>query len=545
MFSDPVVGERFFGRAEILDLLAKRTNALKEGYRQNIAIVGPQLIGKSSLALHFFFNFCPDNVVPIYIELSSHSYEHFSRKFTSSLLYQYLKNRKLDVVMETEQLKTYAQPLIPKTIKAIQTIEADIENRRFDHSFEQLLSLTQVFKIETGIVCAVILDEFQLLGAFKIKKPFTVFAREIMLQKDTMYVLISSQVNYAQKILSEEISLLFGNFETVKLGAFDYDTSCRFLERRLGSLRMPEALKDFLISFSEGHPFYLDTLSSKLAERAGQQKRTEICPLLLSQTLCSVIYDSPGILNQYFLSLLSSTLNGYDYADFVPILLTITQKKASLEEIAGIIKRSPPVISKQINFLMGKDLINKAGVFFKLQDKIFKFWLNAVYQRRNLTIVVEPAAEKERFLNVVENKMQLFIQETKLPLQERVIALLRSCGNETIKMQNKSYKFWKFTEVLPWQTEHLQHCILAKYKDGCWALLVKKGTLSETQIQQFYLVCKKAEYKVRKKIIVTAGKLELNVKLLALEKNIWIWEPADLNLLCELYGKEQILERPQ
>ena len=54
MFSDPVVGNRFFGRTESLKVLAKRVDGLKDGFRQNIAVVGPKLIGKSSLVLHFF-----------------------------------------------------------------------------------------------------------------------------------------------------------------------------------------------------------------------------------------------------------------------------------------------------------------------------------------------------------------------------------------------------------------------------------------------------------------------------------------------------------
>ena len=49
MFSEPVVGDRFFGREEVLDLFNKRVAALKDGYRQNIALTGQSLSGKSSI----------------------------------------------------------------------------------------------------------------------------------------------------------------------------------------------------------------------------------------------------------------------------------------------------------------------------------------------------------------------------------------------------------------------------------------------------------------------------------------------------------------
>ncbi len=53
MFSDPVVGDKFFGRAESLNFLSKRANGLKDGYRQNIAIIGDELVGKTSIIFNF------------------------------------------------------------------------------------------------------------------------------------------------------------------------------------------------------------------------------------------------------------------------------------------------------------------------------------------------------------------------------------------------------------------------------------------------------------------------------------------------------------
>ena len=48
MFSEPVIGERCFGREEVLELLNKRVLALKDGYRQNVALTGQSLSGTSS-----------------------------------------------------------------------------------------------------------------------------------------------------------------------------------------------------------------------------------------------------------------------------------------------------------------------------------------------------------------------------------------------------------------------------------------------------------------------------------------------------------------
>ena len=49
MFIEPVFGKKFFGREEVLGTLQKRVTSLKGGYRQNMALTGPMLAGKSSI----------------------------------------------------------------------------------------------------------------------------------------------------------------------------------------------------------------------------------------------------------------------------------------------------------------------------------------------------------------------------------------------------------------------------------------------------------------------------------------------------------------
>lgn len=86
MLIDPVVGEKFFGRNEILTLLAKRVNALKGGYRQNVAITGHRLTGKSSLLSQFLLTVRDGGIIPVYIEVIEEPFRQFAVKFIGTLL---------------------------------------------------------------------------------------------------------------------------------------------------------------------------------------------------------------------------------------------------------------------------------------------------------------------------------------------------------------------------------------------------------------------------------------------------------------------------
>ena len=87
MFSDPVVGERFFGRQEVLDLLNKRVSDLKDGYRQNVALTGQSLAGKSSIIHHFLYTLKEEDHIPVYVEVIREPFGAFSNKFIANLFY--------------------------------------------------------------------------------------------------------------------------------------------------------------------------------------------------------------------------------------------------------------------------------------------------------------------------------------------------------------------------------------------------------------------------------------------------------------------------
>ena len=63
--------DKFFGRKPTLSLLKKRVFDLKEGYRQNIAFLGGQYLGKSIILQKFLTELDDQDIIPIYIDLET------------------------------------------------------------------------------------------------------------------------------------------------------------------------------------------------------------------------------------------------------------------------------------------------------------------------------------------------------------------------------------------------------------------------------------------------------------------------------------------
>ena len=90
MINNPVSGDLFFGRESYLSLLRKRVQAHEGGYRQNIAVFGPPLVGKTSLLYNFLRTWNNQSIIPAYICLKEVCCAEFIDKFGSAILYNYL-----------------------------------------------------------------------------------------------------------------------------------------------------------------------------------------------------------------------------------------------------------------------------------------------------------------------------------------------------------------------------------------------------------------------------------------------------------------------
>src|SRR3989338_1821286 len=139
MFSDPVVGENFFGRQAIIDLLIKRANALKSGYRQNVAIIGHQQLGKTSILRQFLHMYRDPEVLSFYVEIKLQALDYFVDQFTRALLYQYLMQRgDVDPTDSLKSLTEKAAGSIPKTVARIHEIASLLKHRHAEEAYTKL-----------------------------------------------------------------------------------------------------------------------------------------------------------------------------------------------------------------------------------------------------------------------------------------------------------------------------------------------------------------------------------------------------------------------
>jgi GTPase SAR1 family protein len=526
--------DNFFDRKIYLDILEKRIRSLKDGYRQNIAIIGDELVGKTSFVLKFLNKFYDNQIIILYLQIIPETLASFSRRFIGVLLYNFLANSGIPLEEDLDFLIKKAAKYIPKTTEKIKSILAALDKRKKDNVFVELLSLCEEIFQETNKFCVVIMDEFHNLENFGIKNLYHDWSKILILQKNTLYIIISSLKFKARNILSKNLSLLFGNFEIVNVEPFDIKTSEEYLEYKLQGFNLSKGLKNFIIHFTGGYPFYLEIIAEAIL-KSNQTNLVEI--------LENLLFMPAGILNQRFSNYLKRFLDSPQRQDYISILHLISSGHNKLRDIAHILHRQRKEIILRINHLLELDTITRSGDFLKINDRVFASWLKFAYQEKLHSLTFDVKNKNALFRENIEAMIKEFLADAQKPVVERMLELLRLFQDEVIQIEKKRLRLNHFKEIKPleFNCQSLKEGIIGRSSESLWIMALKYEPLTEEDIAEFAKECRKYRHKLQRKIIIAFQDVDTNSRLRALEEKIWTWDINNLNQVLDLFSKPRII----
>jgi hypothetical protein len=562
MFIEPVSGSMFFGREEVLGTLRKRMTALKGGYRQNLALTGPMLCGKSSILRHFIKNSSDADVIPMYIELDGEDFYVFAFRFMAALMYGYLVScgRSLDADIAPEEpsrlpgcgkkasvdfdkFRKMSKELIPDTTRCISAIMDDLEKKKIDRAYESLLALTSVFKAETGKSCVVILDEFHNLSNFGLKRPFQVFGKFIMVQKNTMYVVSSSQETLLRDILSSKLSLLFGNFEVIEINGFDDHAARAFISGKIEEMDQDGGVRDYIIQLSQGNPFYLDVMVSRMAriysESRGQFEKKEC----LIHAMADLLYNSDGVLNQYFTNTMNFFLEKKNRKKYIPILVSMAMGNSTCKSIQKSMGKKDKDLGVKLAKLREMDIVWNSGVFYKIADKLFEYWLAHVYAVKTRSMIDDMDMKYLEFKNSAGEDYESYLMFRSVDAADLICGILKKFNNERIEVGRNQRKLAFFTEIKEPHISGNITTIIGETGTGRWVFHIKQRDIAtEQDVSDLKKVPHgSGKHKILKKVFVPLGGIDETAFLLAKEHNVWVWDEVTLNRIFRVYGRFELV----
>jgi len=543
IFSEPVTGKTFFAREDILKLLKARLEKLRKGYRQNLAILGKELVGKSSCIHTFLKDINHDEIITVYVQVHPQPVAEFAKNFIGSLAFNLLRSKPLKIKEDLKYLIRHCRTYAPKTTNVIKKTLRLLEKGNKAEAFSLLLDLPGIASNETKKPCVVILEEFQNLARIKpASSAFSVLSKKIITQRDTLFIVASSAINSARNILSTDLSLLFGNFEVVELKEFDFDTGKSFVNYCLQPLECPDRYSRFLVSFTNGHPFYLDLICRQIKNLKTLDKSSKkVSKATVVQSLDELLYQPRGMLNQFFSSKLKNIGTNSIATEAITILHSVSSGYNRINEIldsSGMTARS---LKRPLEALQDLDMISKVGHFYRFQDKVFRFWIRGVYSRKRNSFSLDDRLKRQGFLSEVSRRVSGFALESKKDLYEKLTELFRSFGGERVRLNGRVHTLPRFHDISVRFIGSNGPYIISQSKGKNWLCQIRERDVDEAQIEQILQDCKKGKYKFDKKVLIALNGMEENAKLAAKEAKVWIWHLPTLNLLLELYGMHEVV----
>jgi DNA-binding Lrp family transcriptional regulator len=374
----------------------------------------------------------------------------------------------------------------------------------------------------------------------KVRNPFGILGEKIMTQKRIMYIVASSRVRRASEILNNDLSLLFGSFQIDNLRPFDAEKSLAFVSAKLDKFSVNKPAVRFLVTITNGHPFYLDTLCREIEDTMNTRGVNEADQSVISEGISRGLSCPRSITYQYLNNLVQRSVEGQNAQD-LEMLLAIAGGNKKSSQIARVISRSPAQTTRRLERLVNTDIIFRSGKVYDFSDPLLKWWLRSVYDARENAVGPVIEGKGEVALQVkLEEMMSSYRRSARTGMGERLRSLFGLFKNDIVNVAGKMVKLPKFREISLRSVRGQELPVVCSTRSGYWIADFVEKVLSENEVKAFQDKLSGFRKKTSTKILVCISQIDTDARLLAKEEGIWIWNMGDLNFLLDLYEQPKV-----
>jgi len=541
----------FFQRSMIEKRIIQRVESLKKGFRQNLSVVGPDGIGKTKLLETIYRHLGRDKaILPVYVKCDAAlDFSDLAERWITAILASVVSARE-DWQEPISTHLAVLEPSLPKTVERVRSLRKMIRRgEKNTAAVRELFGLTALLAEESQKKVVLILDEFHALEDLPVQDAFGLLGHQIMLEKNTLYLVASSRPALAMDIFKKQLSLLFSNFETMKMGPLDSSETVQFIEQVLPGSLLNEAQRKFIVRLTGGIPLYLDLFldhlrrQSSLSESAAGRE-TMAVTLTDERLLRAVegeIFDLHGRLSQIFQRRLERSLGSVnDGAIFYHGLVAVSEGARKVQVIAAHMERKTAECKKILQRLVQEELVTKVNDFYYIEDPLFSFWVREVFAARSRQ-AMPFKDDRKNFRKMLAQMLDQTDLEGSETLNRQIESLFKSFRNESLQLGNKKFRLPHFDQVSMRSSNGGGACAFtAKGKVIEWSGRVAHDLVHEEDVLLLKEETRKGGKNGRVRLMIILGGIDQNAKLMAQDAGIHLWLLEDLNRLFLLFNLPQL-----
>ena len=583
-------------RPDLARHLRQRLQAFGEGFRQNLAMLGPPGSGKT-FQLQQLLAERPPHIAVVYCALYRESCRSFVHRLLCAILQAGVppsaegSGGSVASDQPLETLLEHAQRTLPKTVAAMRPIQELVSRRLIGEAFTRTLDTIPLLAEERGRPCALILDEFLFLEELGLVHAFHELGKRVMTWPSTLFLLTSSSCHRARTILRERLQLLFGQFELVTLDTLDPATATVWIRQELRGIKGATEITPFFLQWLGAYPWYLAVMLKRLRELSAIGRRPIFTPYhgspawqdgkeavhtakgsslrpparsgvpgrarllvpfdapsngisrgtgftesLFLQTAWDVLGSPEGTLHQWCVSRTEGLARERAGGRALEALVHIANGARTTTEIGNRIGRA--ALSAALQLLVERDLATRNGTCWVITDPILRCWLSTIFTTQRSDPHVNSPTLRDRFERHIRTLWTQWMQANARSFADQVVGLFRQFSDETVSLDSKTGRLPKFDTV---RTQPPDAAVEGTYlvalgQGKRWCATVQEQPIDEQTITHFETFCRTQAPKPSRKIVISNAPLDQHAKLVAKAANMWVWEPDDLHLLMGLYG---------
>lgn len=546
----------FLVRGEISSLIEKRIEALEKGYRQNIGLVGMPGSGKTHFLSRLFQSISVHpRFIPIYIHAGGIDFDQLADRWVGAILTGLFLSQGVQPPQTFHSLLLASDPIIPKTTDKIRFLKKNLRKEKISFLFKELFAITETLGQETGKKLILMIDEFDQLESMGGADLFSVLGKEIMVQKNTLYLAASSAPAKAKEIFREKLSMLFGNFEVLDMGCFGFEETAAFLDSCVPGMVFSSAQKEFLIHLTDGKPDYLelilDQLESGLARHAVSEtsfiksQEGALSSNYLFEAIHRELTAPLGRITQLFQRKISLCQQfGKDAAVSLRILIAMSHGRCRVNAIASAVDRKIADTKKVLGRLEGKDLIQRRGSFYLLEDPLFRFWLREVFEKESHLYYPDRTTLDEELMLALKRDFEKNEASEIGTFERRIESLLLEFRNDSFELGGRKLQCPQFSEVNVRAQGVAPAVFAAKNSKVKWHCQLYYGKIMDEDVLAFQEEIKKYRKKPQQRILFMLRGIDQNAKLRAQEAGFQLWDLRLINALLSLYDLPKMILLP-
>lgn len=503
--------------------LDKRIKAFTLGYRQNIALLGGDKEEISYLLCNYLQGNKSDDLTYLYASSAYSGKKEFFKSIAFSLLSDYTrKNESLD------DLINCASPVLTSTTDFI---KACLKREKI--SFLDVLETINKFINESNRSCVLIIEEFLNLSDI-FDDFYQDFSKFIILQRNCMIVLTTSNSRDAEKALSGELNLLFGNFEKIFLNENSSLSNYFYLKDSLDPLAPSPLFLSFFVNILGANIIYYDLMTRVIKKYYSDTDEAGSAIKIIAET----IYLKETYLFQKFIKKID--LIKFYFKDPTPtlkLLFALSEGYLRKKELVPLGIYDSKELNLRLQKLVDLNYVENLGNVYKMRDCLFSFWLTSVFKLYFSPPVLNPLQKGILFRRGLEEKIALFKEEFTKDKLKKIMQLFTAFKNYTLRLGKRRYQLpaVENAKMISYPRRDF-HLLIGEGKEIVFAG-IKERDVGDNDIFDFIEKGSNIKGKRVKKIFLSLDNLPPTARLIAKNNKLTIWDVNEVNRLLSVYNK--------